>query len=228
MRTKLTFAILLWGCMCSVVLAGQSGVCRKVIYGPDQYGPIDYFDPANHALGAGGRKKENSVTIVTNYHFTNDIKILKKGRTSIQLAGDLDYTLRAIPNNVDALDTASRFENKRSTSEYYAKKQKALPYTADCYFQRAISIFGGKQPELWMVWAIHKHRQGEYPKALEYYQESIKQGMEGAELEYNMGLTYFKLKDYENAQKRAASAYKMGFQLPGLKNMLNEVGYPIK
>ncbi|MBC3765768.1 tetratricopeptide repeat protein [Neptunicella marina] len=203
-------------------------MCRKISYGANQYGPIDYFDSANYALGAGGREKENNVTIVTNYHFTPDIKNLIKGRTSHHLSKDLDYTLRAIPNNVVALDTASRFQKKRQDSVTYAKDQKPLPYFVDCYFKRAIDIFGPKQPQLWMVWAIHKHRNGLYQDALKYYQLAVTNGLKSAELDYNMGLTYFKLGSYEEARVKAKSAYQQGYQLPGLKILLEDAGYPIE
>ena len=47
---------------------------------------------------------------------------------------------------------------------------------------------------------------------------------ESAELNYHLGLAYLKVKDYEKSKKYALQAYNLGYQLPGLKHKLTEVG----
>jgi tetratricopeptide (TPR) repeat protein len=198
--------------------------CQPVDYKSyNQFGPYSFYDKKNHLNGVDGRRTESNITIVTNYHFTPPVKALKKGQTGYELYSDLDYTLRALPNHPEALDTVSRFEIKRNKLKSYAKKQSAMPYSADCYFQRAIKVFGNNQAQTWMLWGLHQYRLKKYNKAIEYYKKAQNLKLTGAELDYYMGLSYFKLKDYENAQHYADAAYEKGYALPGLKYMLKKV-----
>lgn len=189
----------------------------------EQYGPYDYYKASNHKVGVDNRKNQSRITIVTTYHLTDSVINLTKGRTGYNLRGDLDYTLRALPNHPVALDTVSRFEQKRKLFPGYAKKQAAMFYKADCYFQRAINVYGTKQPQTWMLWGMHKHRQGQYEEAINKYQKALKEGNDTPDLYYNMGLTYYKLGKYEEAKKYADKAYKKGYPLPGLKRLLKKL-----
>ena len=44
-----------------------------------------------------------------------------------------------------------------------------------------------------------------------------------ANVQYNLGLVYFELKDYENSLKHAKIAYDLGFPLKGLREKLESV-----
>lgn len=202
-----------------------SDMCDPVTYGGAQYGPIDYYDKKNHKAQSGGSftaglEGENNITIVTKYHFNLDIMRLKKGQTGVHIAGDLDYTLRALPNHPMALDTISRFEILRKKSADFKARQKAMPYFADCYFQKALNIFGYNQPQTYMLWGLHKYRQKKYQEAIKYLTRAESFEFESADLAYYFGLTYFQLGKIDKAQQYSDIAYKMGYQLPGLKNML--------
>jgi len=215
--------ILLLLLLININVSNAETICKPVNYHPDQFGPHNFYDQKNHQVGVDGRKSESNITIVTNYHFTQDIIRLERGRTGFELYGDLDYTLRALPNHPQALDTVSRFETKRKQLKQYAKIQTAMPYSADCYFQRAFNVFGNKQPQTWMIWGLHKHRQGVYKKAIEFYERAKHGGLQSAELDYYLGLSYFKLKNYSKARVHADLAYEHGYQLPGLKLLLEGV-----
>lgn len=200
-------------------------LCKPVTYGGIQYGPIDYYDSENHIKGKGGEltgdlKDKNKITIVTAYHFNSDIVRLRRGQTSTNISGDLDYTLRALPNHPVALDTVSRFEVLQNNSVEFKSKQKPMPFEADCYFQRAINVFGYNQPQTYMLWGLHKYRQKKYEKAIKYFIQAESLKFKSADLAYYFGLTYFQLGDFDKAQKYSDRAYKMGYQLPGLKNLL--------
>jgi tetratricopeptide (TPR) repeat protein len=206
-----------------LVLANPSPVCLPVDYSKhSQYGPIDYYAPENNVVGAGGRKEETNVTIVTNYHFDKNVLALKRGVTGEHVKGDLDYTLRAVPNLPFALDTASRLELRRASSKEYAKKQPSLPFTAECYFERAVSIFGSPNPQTLLVWGIHKFRMQDYQGALEKYKMAEELSPVNAELAYNMGLVYLKLNNPKAAEKYADIAYSQGYPLQGLANLINK------
>ena len=198
--------------------------CEPVTYGDGQYGPYNYYDSKNHIKGAGGvtggLKNETRITIVTKYHLNSNIVRLTKGQTGTHISGDLDYTLRALPNHPVALDTISRFEIRQASSPDFKAKQKAMPYSAECYFQRALKIFGYNQPQTYMLWGLHKYREKKYQEAIEYFNKAESLGFNSADLAYYFGLTYLKLGDINKAQKYSDIAYSMGYQLPGLKKML--------
>lgn len=204
--------------------SAMANVCQPVNYEVhNQFGPFDFYSAKSHEKGAGGRQSETNITIVTNYHLTQDIISLKRGRTGGHLNKDLDYTLRALPNHPQALDTASRFEKRRAEQPMYAKKQSALPNSADCYFERAFKVFGNQQPQTWMLWGLHKYRQQDYQTAINYYNKAVELGLSGAEINYNLGLAYFRAEQYGKAKQHADIAYELGYSLPGLKNLLNSV-----
>ena len=56
--------------------------------------------------------------------------------------------------------------------------------------------------------------------ALEQFRRGLELAPDNANLHYNIGLTYFELKDYDNALVHAKRAYELGFPLPGLRNKL--------
>ena len=51
---------------------------------------------------------------------------------------------------------------------------------------------------------------------------AVEMAPENATINYNLGLVYMKLKDYDNAKIYADKAYSLGFPLPGLRNQLAE------
>lgn len=192
--------------------------------GMDHFGPYDYYDPKNHLNGRDGRYDESTITIVTNYHFTQSMIRLEAGRTG-PIATDLDYTLRALPNHPIALDTVSRFKIKRSTDIAFAKRERAMPVSVECYFKRATSIFGNGHPQTWFLWGLHEHRRKQYKDAIVKYKKAIEMGLDSAELHYNLGLAYLKVKIYNEAKKHSDIAYSRGYPLPGLREMLKQKGY---
>lgn len=208
---------------CCTISVNAASLCEPVTYGGGQYGPIDFYDNNSHMEKqglTGGLKGETSVTIVTKYHFNSNVKYLKRGQTAVHIANDLDYTLRALPNHPEALDTVSRFEVNRNKSASFKQKQKAMPYSADCYFQRAIQVFGHKQPQTYMIWGLHKYRNKKYQEAIELYTKARASGFQNAELEYYLGLAYFKTDNIKKAKLHSDIAYEMGYLLPGLKMLL--------
>ncbi len=186
-----------------------------------QVGPWDYYDSKNSV--SNGESSMGNIKRVTNVHLSNKMLQLT-GRATGPIAGDLDYTLRAIPNHPDALNLASRLE-KRIKSPFVSKllKYESMKESADCYFQRALKL--AKRAETYEVYAIHLHRNKKYSEAVEQYHEAINLGSKSAGLHYNYGLTLIKLKNYHEAEQQAKIAYKLGYPLPGLRNQLKKQGY---
>ena len=180
------------------------------------YGPYDYFDPATHGRSPGSK---NKIGVVERVHFSPEVQRLR-GRLNA-LVGDLDYTLRAIPNHPRALFAISKLE--RREGRLPNDPGYTWPRTAECYFDRALR-FTPQNPVVHMLYGMHLHAIDDYQQALKQYKIAEQLNPKSAELTYNMGLLYFDLKQYDNAKKYAKQAYALGYPLAGLKNMLSEAG----
>jgi len=165
------------------------------------YGPWDFTNP----------KHANKIPRVLGAHFTTDVERLIKGKSG-SILGDIDYTLRAIPNYHRALNAISR---------YYRTERPVSYYTVDCYFKRAL-YFQPNDPTTHMLYAMHFHYLTKYENALKYYQNAMSLAPNNPEIHYNMGLFYVDTGDYDKAIKYANTAYKIGYPLKGLSNRLKE------
>lgn len=180
--------------------------------GGQGYGPFDYTDPANQ-----GR----TLTIVTDHHFTPSMEALQTGNTGVTIAGDLAYTIRAIPNHHRALYTAIRYWfSGDSTGPYRLEKLQA----PECLLQRA-RHFAPRDYKLAMLEAIYLHKRGLLEKAKERYEEAEAHLEYKGELYYNFGLLYFDMKNYQEARRYAELAREEAYPLPGLDRKLKGVGF---
>src|SRR4051794_565696 len=115
----------MWGIVGAVVVmtaqsAGAANYCGEL---KNAYGPFDYRTRAEHA---------ENFTLVESAHFTPEVENGIRG-SSGQIGGDLDYTLRAIPNHHRALASMARIA-VRIKSVYVP----GAKYPVECYFERAI------------------------------------------------------------------------------------------
>lgn len=170
-------------------------------------GPLDYTSSSDRHNGPTFSQVEGA-------HFTPSVENLIEGHRGT-LAGDLDYTLRAIPNHHRALYSVIRYG-----LEY---KKNTLKTPPECYLQRAIA-FKPDDAVVHMLFGIYLQRKNKYSLALEQYQRAEKLAPDFPELHYNLGLLYFELKKYEMALGQARQAYSKGYPLPGLKNKLKKLG----
>jgi hypothetical protein len=186
----------------------------------------DYFDPANHRATSGVPK--GHVKLVENVHLTPKMNSLDTGNTGSGITGflaDLDYVLRRLPNNPKALDMASRFQHLHGDELHrLGKFDPSFTRSAECYFERALQLTPSN-PTVHMLYGIHMHRSKKYSDAIGKYKIAESFSKENsAELDYNIALSYFELKQFELANQYAASAYKKGYPLPGLKENLKKIG----
>ncbi|HYW75891.1 MAG TPA: ABC transporter permease [Gammaproteobacteria bacterium] len=177
------------------------------------YGPFNY----NTARGRAHWK------IVEEYHFTPSVQRLQHGHTA-SIPQDLDYTLRAFPNQPLALYDMAKYQLAHGyplggtyNSVHYVR--------AECYFKRAIR-FAPKDGVVRMLYGIYLQRKGDHKAALKRYKQAEKliNPKRAAELHYDMGLLYLKMKDYAKAREQAKRAYSEGYPLPGLRKQLQAVG----
>lgn len=172
------------------------------------YGPFDATNPA-HA---------DKLPVVLRVHFTPAVERLVSGATG-SILGDINYTLKAIPNYHRALAAMAKYQRR----ENIKLAQHDNYYTADCYFLRAI-YFQPADATARMLFAIHLHLTGRLEEAAQEYGRALSIAPDYSELHYNFGLLLMELKRYDEALVYANKAYEKGFPLPGLKNKLAETG----
>jgi tetratricopeptide (TPR) repeat protein len=189
------------------------------------YGPWDYYNPKSHVPTSS--TPMGPVRRVTNVHLKPQMLRLT-GRATGTISGDLDYTLRAIPNHPLGLDLASRLELRLATT---AAKQlnsffsyEKMVRNAECYFRRALSL-NNRTAETYFIYGIHLHRNKKYQEAAVAYEKALSLKDTNIEANYNYGLTLVKLERYSEAEIQAVKAYSKGYPLSGLKNLLTKKGF---
>lgn len=173
------------------------------------YGPFDYmkrFDLKGH------------LDIVEIAHFTFDVENLIKGNTSVTPAGDLNYTLHAWPNHHRALASLVKYSIKEKSTRIPRMK-----YPVECYFDRAIRM-NVKDAQVRSIYSAFLSHHGRNQEALEQLEVAVNLEPDNPLFLYNLGLQYFKMKNYDKANNYANQAYTLDFPLPGLRNKLKQVG----
>lgn len=169
------------------------------------YGPYDY------------RSDKDKLQIVEGAHLTPEVVNLVRGSTGA-IAGDLGYTLRAFPNHHVALNAMIRLGEKEKTT-----KPSGSKYSVECWLQRAMK-FRSDDAVVRMLYASYLSKAGKRGEALNQLDEAGQLGIDGANSNYNMGLIYFDLKEYEMSLLYAQHAYNLGYPLPGLRDKLKKAG----
>ena len=172
------------------------------------YGPIDY------RIATPFQRK-----LVEGAHFTPTVERLQRGKTGIHPGGDIDYTLRAFPNHPRALQSMMRLAERENTA-----RPRNSSWTIDCWFDRAIR-FQDDDGQVRLLYATYLARQGKSKEAVDQLNEaSVLLGDNDGNAQYNLGLAYTDLKQYDKALQHAHKAYALGFDLPGLRNKLQRAG----
>lgn len=156
--------------------------------------------------------------VVERRHFTDDVRMMRRGESTNQLAADIAYTLRRFPNHYQALMTMG---------DYSLKVKRNPPpggdYPVECWFDRALR-FVPDDPMVKTVYGLYLIKRNKHKDAVAQLEAALAQAGDNANVHYNLGLAYFDLKQYDKALKSAHAAYRMGFPFPGLKNKLQRVG----
>ncbi|WP_199917167.1 hypothetical protein [Parazoarcus communis] len=186
--------------------SAQGSGCGPITSRPS-FGPFDYRTATPVQLRT-----------VEGFHFTPDVEMMRRGKSTSVLAADIAYTLRHFPNHHRALKTMGDWSLK--------VKRNPPPggeVTVECWFERAARF----APDDAMVKTIHGLyllKRNQPKEAVEQLELALAQAGEDANVHYNLGLAYADLKQYDKALSSAHAAYRLGFPLPGLKNKLERVG----
>ncbi|MDZ7803491.1 tetratricopeptide repeat protein [Thiohalophilus sp.] len=164
---------------------------------------------------------EKYLGMVEGYHFTDDVKNLRKGASTSRIIDDLEYVLNWFPNHHQALDAISRLAVREGTT-----RPQGADYDLECRFKWAHDV----APHDAMVYVIHGlyyARMSRNKEARSALQKAVDMNPHHPEIQYNLGLVLYKLGDYEKARVHARKAYELGYPLPGLKNLLKDAGYSL-
>lgn len=174
----------------------------------NHYGPYDYRTAS---------EEQRRIVEVDGRHFTPDVEYLRKGETG-PLGSELSYTLRVFPNHHRALASMSKFAQRQHT-----RKPTNSHFTIDCWFDRAIR-FAPSDPAVYLLYGIDLLRIGKRQEAVKLLEKSLELSGDDPNAQYNLGLAYFELGDFEKSLAFAKKAYANGFPLQGLKNKLQRAG----
>lgn len=172
------------------------------------YGPFDY------------RTDKSKLDVVEKFHFRAEHITLNKlpNQTAAALGGDIDYTLRAFPNHHQALMSMMKFGARDKVA-----KVPGANYSVECYMIRA-ETFRPEDETVKLVYGLYLMQAARPKDAVEKLEQAANLNQNNANVDYNLGLAYFELKQYDKALARAHKAYAAGFPLPGLREKLKRAG----
>ncbi len=174
------------------------------------YGPFDFTKASD----------KPHIPIVEQHHLTPNVINHIKGQEG-SIPGDLDYTLRAVPNHHNALLSAIRYQLKLN-NKLLAKKEP-LSTPVECYLQRAIH-FSPTDAVGVSLYAYYLKKIGELEKSAKFYQNALIIRPDDAKIEYAYSQLLIEQKQYDKALEYAKKAYKHGTPPPKLKNQLIKLG----
>jgi len=164
------------------------------------------------------RTRKDRLELVENRHFTRSVELLIRGESTENLAADIAYTLRMFPNHHRALASLVRYSESKKKSSFSGMK-----YSVECYLQRAVD-FKEDDLQVRIIYASFLAKNKRFDQArkqLEFIETS--QDSPSA-VNYNLGLIYFEIGDFQKSLNYAHRAYSEGFPLQGLKNKLARIG----
>lgn len=180
----------------------SAGICGEIY--TRHYGPYDY------------RTERDRLRIVEEAHFSPQIQAL--AGSEWDLAGNLNYTLKSAPNHHRALVAVVRFGEK-----FKSEQTEHLEFPIECYFNRALRF----RPDDTVVRALYAQylgKRGRKADAIQQLDAAIPLAVENPLSQYNIGLVFFELKEYQRALQQAQRAREMGFERPELMEQLRKVG----
>lgn len=189
----------------SAVAAKNKGYCGELKGG---YGPFDYLERFNY---------QADLRVVEDHHFSSNVENLISGQSSY-LGADIDYTLHVWPNHHRALVSLVKYSIREKSTHIPHMK-----YPVECYFDRAIRM-NAKDAKVRSIYSAFLSQRGRNKEALEQLEVAANLEPDNATILYNLGLLYFKQKNYEKAGYYAEQAYALDYPLPGLRNKLIQAG----
>ena len=205
-----TLLLLLFAALLGIPTLAQAQSANSsgcgALFSAGQYGPYDF------------RTDKDKLPIVLGAHFTPEVESLIRGKSSGTPGGDIDYTLRAIPNYPNALIAMMRLAEKEKKPQ-----PNGSHYTVECWFERALK-FRPDDNVARMIYATFLAKDGRTPQALEQLDRVTATAGDNAFTHYNAGLIYFNIKDFDKALSQAHKALALGLPRTELADQLKTAG----
>jgi tetratricopeptide (TPR) repeat protein len=173
-------------------------------------GPFDYRDQS------AARRWDYRDTKQNHYDPAN--QRMRAGEYSSRVMHDIDFLLRVFPNHVPALQLAIEYERGGGKRHHFR--------SVDCYFDRA-RRFVPDDVMVVMMEGTYFSKKGDKARARTSYEDALEMAPESLDINYNAGLFFAQIGEYERALKCANLAYAGGYPLPGLKDKLQKAGYRV-
>jgi len=186
-------------------------ICGPMINNAGSYvnGPYDYR-----------KTTQANKDLVEKFHFNMQEKVMgsSEARKHVPVWSQFEYTLRVFPNSPRALAAIDRLSQLVKSD-----KPPGAILSAECAFLKAVK-FTPDDPVVRVLFGFYLGERGRVAEAETQLQAANKLAPDNPSLQYNLGLAYFKIKDFPKAREHALAAYSMGFPLPGLREMLQREG----
>lgn len=175
-----------------------------IIYGR-VYGPYDY------------RTERDKLQVVEDVHFTAKVELLRGGERGF-IGGDLDYTLHSSPNHHRALASMAKLSERDKK-----RKPDGARYPVECYFDRAVR-FRPEDTKVRVLYAQFLHKNKQTPEALRQLEVAQHHAGDDPVANYNIGLVYYQLREYDRALMLAHKAKQLGLAEEQLEKLLKREG----
>ncbi len=192
----------------------DAGICGPLT---NAFGPWEYR--ADHFVPLPGDQMSHAgkLALVEGAHFTPEVQSLVRGH-SASIGGDLDYTLRAFPNNARALLAMMRYGERLKAAQVPGAR-----YSVECYFVRA-TVFKPDDVVVRMLFATFLDKQNRRSEALTQLAAAREWAGDDPLAHYNLGLLYFQFGDADKALDEAHKALALGLPRTELKDKLAAAG----
>jgi tetratricopeptide (TPR) repeat protein len=164
-------------------------------------------------------KDKDKVAMSERYHFTPQVEALIRGQSSEKIGADIDFMLVNYPNHHRALFAMMRLGEKEKTPQPSGAK-----YPIDCYFDRAVR-FRPDDAVAKMLYATYLSKSGRQADAGAQLEAAVKTAPDSPFTQYNVGLIYLEMKNYDRALEQAHKAYGLGFPRTELRDRLKSAGH---
>jgi tetratricopeptide (TPR) repeat protein len=198
-------------CVAAILTCSSATVLAQADANPcggleNGYGPYDYL------------MQKDKLPIVEQFHFTPEVERLVAGKSTVNIGGDLSYTLKAFPNHHRALLAMARLGARLHTPQ-----PVGAAHSVECFFERALR-FRPQDTTARMLYANYLFDTQRQPDALLQMQTVADEAGDHAFTHYNLGLIYLERKHYDLSLQHAQKAYALGMTQPGLRQQLERLG----
>jgi tetratricopeptide (TPR) repeat protein len=187
-------------------LAQQApSACGPIGAGSVTIGPYDY------------RTDRKEVDFINGNHFQPQVQALIGG-VSGPIGGELDFILRHIPNHHQALVLLMKYGEKLKWAP-----APGMHYPYECYYERAIR-WRSDDAIVHLIYATYLNKFSRTQEALAQVAHAIALDEPNGFTQYNAGLIYLEMKQYDLALAQAHKAEALGFTRSALRNGLMKAG----